>query len=72
MAIKGRLDLAQLNSIAAFLDHPVAAAVKLEATVAAVAYQIARAIPPAAVVVNQEYRGGQLRLAEVAPHHSGA
>ena len=36
MAIKGRLDLAQLDSIAAFLDHPVAAAVKLEATVAAV------------------------------------
>ena len=45
VAIEGRLDLAELDPVAALLDHPVAAAVELEAAGAVVADQVAGAIP---------------------------
>ena len=70
VAIEGRLDLAQLDPVAAALDHPVAAAVELEAAGAVVAHQVAGAIPARAVGVDEERRLGQVGPAEVAAHHA--
>ena len=45
VAVEGRLDLAQLDPVAALLDHPVAAAVEREAAGAVVDDEVAGAIP---------------------------
>ena len=50
VAIERRLDLAQLDPVAALLDHPVAAAVEGEAAGAVLADQVAGAIPGVAAV----------------------
>ena len=47
VAIEGRLDLAQLDPVAALLDHAVAAAVELVAARAVIDDQVAGAIPAA-------------------------
>ena len=54
VAIKGRLDFPQLDAIAAFLDHPVAAAVELEAAAADILDEIAGPVPASAVVVEKK------------------
>ena len=45
VAIERRLDFPELDAVAAFLDHPVAAPVELEATAADVPDEIAGAVP---------------------------
>ena len=71
VAVKRRLDLTELDAIAALLDHPVASAVELKAPGAVIANQIAGAIPTGAAL-HEECGGSQLRLAEVAVHHARA
>ena len=53
VSIEGRLDLAELDPVAALLDHPVSPAVELEAARAVIANQVAGAVP-AGLALDEE------------------
>ena len=61
VAVERRLDLAQLDPVAALLDHPVAAAVELVAARSVVDDQVAGAVPAAAVRRRGRRRGRSAR-----------
>ena len=55
MAIEGGFDLAELDAVAALLDHPVAAAEEAEIAVRPRAGRVARAVPARAVGIFEEH-----------------